>query len=590
LASDQLADDVTALKNMGTYIESNLNGMDPRISEYLNSKYSLSSLAANLSDYSTRTNTYRGWMDDTVQRVKDLDQKLAGNVDTGDKKGGNLDQGGTTLGKKSEDEYEKPDLDLDVGDTGIGDKKQGDYTTVDPKQFEQLPETVQDDIKDLLKELGYSDEEIAQILRGEKELTPEDMEKIKGYIDKLRETDPDLADKLDLTFGIPNDWAELPEETKNEIKDFLAGLGYSEEEISDIVHGKKQLTDEELEKLKAYLAKIAETNPELANKIRRIFGLPEVKYGSEGEKSDQPIERLDTDTDDIGDHDKDKTKGGEDSIVDGQSIAAGLPGTTEKDGVNPLDAASSISNANSDILKAIGKGASKLASGVVPYLGGNGDAGKNLAGSGVIAAAGLAAGGAAAGGGILVGKKLSVIKFTPKDWNALGEDYQKVIEKVMRRSGLTSEEIETFENSKFKILTSELKEHVKKIEKAIDNNPTFDDDFVRLYNYSLLDDNNKIVDYLLFITMIIDGRNIIDEYNMYNIINQNLEKVDDADFAYSGISMEDYYDDADDEENVKVEMANDPTIEKLGEEMEEESSSLSPPGKEWLQDIGVKQE
>lgn len=247
------------------------------------------------------------------------------------------------------------------------------------------------------------------------------------------------------------------------------------------------------------------------------------------------------------------------------------------------------------ILDAIEKGASRIARGISPYSGNIGATkGMNKATAGIIAAASVAAGGVATGGGILASKKLNINYFTPDDWNSLGADYQMIIEDLMRKVGFSTDDVETFKTSHFKISGAELRPHIRKIEKALDSNPTCDDELLKLYNYSMFDDNNKVIEYLLFITMIIDGRNTVDEYNMYNIINQSIDNMDDADFMYNGIDMEDYFDDT---EDIGVKIINDPTEktesevteEEKAEENIEEPEETNPSGldKEWLQGIGI---
>ena len=258
-----------------------------------------------------------------------------------------------------------------------------------------------------------------------------------------------------------------------------------------------------------------------------------------------------------------------------------------------------------NIIDTIENGPARLRQQISPYSGNVGATkGMNKATAGIIAAASVAASGAGVGGGLLATKKLSVTRFTPEDWNALGVDYQASIEKIMNEVGFSNEEIETFKHSYFKIATADLKEHIKKLDKVISYNPTIDDEFLKLYNFSMIDNQGKVNEYLLFITMIIDGRNTIDNYNMYSVINQSLEDADDVDFFYTGIDMEDYYDD-DAEEDVDI--LNDPTqkddsktdeeeakletetkIESNEEPIEEVKEEKVDTTKEWLKGIGIE--
>ena len=118
-----------------------------------------------------------------------------------------------------------------------------------------------------------------------------------------------------------------------------------------------------------------------------------------------------------------------------------------------------------------------------------------------------------------------------------------------------------------------------------------EDELLKLYNYSIFDENAKVIDYLLFITMIIDGKNSIDEYNMYNVINQSFENVDEADFIYSGIAMEDYYDELAKDEEPDIKILNDPTETEPKDDSKEPEGELEEANpsidKDWLKGIGI---
>lgn len=521
-------------------------------------------------------------------------------------------------------------LNLDSLGDGTGDHE-GEETTINPEEFDKLPDDVKDDITQILRDLGYSEEDIAAILRGEKELTPEDMEKIKAYIDKLRGKDDDLADQLDLAFGIPNAWAELPQEVKDQIKSMLEQMGYSPEDINDIVHGRKDLTPEELEAIKAYIDSIRDQDPELADKLDLVFGIPNLwaelaeadknllrqflaslGYSPEdisaivhGKRQLTPeeLEKLKQWLDEL-----EKTnpelaaklrklfgllggagsEGGATGSIGGAGTTIGEITNIESSlGGQVIAAEAKLSNVNgleggsTSLARVAKSGIKKMASKISPYVGNNGEIDNKTNNNAALIAAGILGGGAAAGGGAVIGKKLSVIRFTPEDWDALGADYQSIIQRVMKRSGLTDEEIEIFKISKFQILASEINEHVKRIEKAYEVNPEVEEDLVNLYNFSMFDETHKVVKYLLFITMIIDGRNLIDQYNMYNIINQNFDDVDDADFIYSGITMDEYFYDMEEDKATPTL----PKLEKLGEDKVPETAK----DKEWLQGIGINE-
>lgn len=153
---------------------------------------------------------------------------------------------------------------------------------------------------------------------------------------------------------------------------------------------------------------------------------------------------------------------------------------------------------------------------------------------GVLAAAALVAGGSATGGGIMLGKKYKTIKFDSANWKSLKFDVQNTIERVMRNIGFSEEELTSLETSRFKIKADELYKHKTKIEKATKNSIDVEEALLSQYGYSIFNSSGSIDDYLLFITMIIDGKNYMDNYNIYNCIES------EADFGYNGISMSDY--------------------------------------------------
>ncbi len=246
------------------------------------------------------------------------------------------------------------------------------------------------------------------------------------------------------------------------------------------------------------------------------------------------------------------------------------------------NAASSLKGAAgkkaSNIIDAIEKGAARLAKGISPRFSGEDGSGMSAA---AIAGAGLAGAGVALGTGILVGKRFQTYTFTPEDWENVDEPTKDAILKDMNKAEFSESEIETFKNSTFKIRASELNEHTKKITKANEIDETLEEQLKAVYNYSLFDDENNIVRYFTFITMILDGKKATDDFNMYNILNPILGEEDEADFIYTGISMEEYIVDEDDSEEIEVEEA-----EQESEEIQE-GRSVDAVDKEWLTGIGL---
>ena len=283
----------------------------------------------------------------------------------------------------------------------------------------------------------------------------------------------------------PDELDNLSDSPRISLQNLLEYLGYSDAEIQKILKGEKALTKEKMDQVKELLYQIDEIDPEQANQMRELLGIRE-------EQKEETVPQEEP------------------------SVYAKHKKKIEAEMANSKDS---------------------------PYIGRGKDVHIIESSAVVVTAAALAATGAAATGGVIAGKGLMYTRFTPKDWRALGPTYQKRIAKIMKRSGLTETEIHTFQTASFKILTSELKEHIKKIKKAMKINPHCDEDIENLYNYSMFDEEDEIIPYLLFITMVIDGKNVVDEYNMYNVINPNFDEEDEVNGSYAGIDMDDYIDD-----------------------------------------------
>lgn len=157
----------------------------------------------------------------------------------------------------------------------------------------------------------------------------------------------------------------------------------------------------------------------------------------------------------------------------------------------------------------------------------------------VIAAGAVGLAGTMAGTGLLVGKALQAYKFSPNDWDELDPAEQERITNTLYRVGYKDKEINAIMNSTFKIERSELNVHIKKIENAISNYNKFSEEFQKIYKYSLVS-GGEVSKYLTFLTMIVDGKSISDQYNMYNIINKYLDDLEEVDKTYQGIRAQDY--------------------------------------------------
>ena len=209
-------------------------------------------------------------------------------------------------------------------------------------------------------------------------------------------------------------------------------------------------------------------------------------------------------------------------------------------GGSSLNGSSAKSSGTSSLLSVLSKGTTKLAGKISPGIG----AGASLAGQKSFARAGLSAAGLALGtagiaSGLYLAKKTGYYVFTPEDWEETDEEIKNALKENFFEAGMKENEFEEFLDNDYRIKSSELNEHIKKIEKAYDSDVNLEEEIIDKYHYSIFDENNKVDPYLLFLTMATDGMNTTDEVNLYNILNPYFEE-DDIDFIYSGINLEEY--------------------------------------------------
>ena len=140
--------------------------------------------------------------------------------------------------------------------------------------------------------------------------------------------------------------------------------------------------------------------------------------------------------------------------------------------------------------------------------------------------------------GTLVGGKLyadkhdKYLRFSSKDWENLSDEYHMIIENLMVQVGFDEFEIDTFKEADFKVLKEPFMELKKYLDTTVKNNITIKDELFQLYNFSVFE-NDKIIDYLLFIVMIIDGKDFMDHYNFVNLLNQYNSEI--SDISYDGL-------------------------------------------------------
>ena len=156
-----------------------------------------------------------------------------------------------------------------------------------------------------------------------------------------------------------------------------------------------------------------------------------------------------------------------------------------------------------------------------------------------VAGIGLAAGGLLAGAGILARNQFYTYTFTPDDWHSLDGETQNAAVEDFKRIGFDDEEFNYFTSATFKIKATELDEFIKKVKKAKDIDTQLDAELMQMYGFTCINNDDDVDKYRLFLMLIIDGRDPLDETNIFNILNTSLDE-DDVDFIYSGLNYEEY--------------------------------------------------
>ena len=224
--------------------------------------------------------------------------------------------------------------------------------------------------------------------------------------------------------------------------------------------------------------------------------------------------------------------GSGDSGINAAGLAAGLANGASKTGKGLLDNYSELTSGAS-LSSMFGKGVGSVNS----FKLGNGNGGILSGNAGTIAKAGLVLGMAGAGAAVVTAAHKKYYIFDPEDWESLVPSDRDSILKTFDKVQLSDGQVQLFETSTFKTESDILDEPAKKLEKAFKNTPEVQEVLNQKYGYDIFNDKGRVDRYLLFILMIIDGQSTISDYNLYTLVTDYIE---DVDMSYSGLQMEDY--------------------------------------------------
>lgn len=518
-----------------TYNEDELNGLVENSSK----------ISQNLEAISKDTTKYYNKIDsrilrkfsDTFSQINNYNGKIQNDIDNVDTYGNWLSQ---TLddytGTRTNVEGMTPDLSdisADVGDTslgegdaslkdlssissilgsavgGLGSADKAEQFPLDPEAWENLSGSEKEAIVKKLKELGFTDEEINNIKDGKVSVDKVRLEELASQLEKLYKLDPSIRQKLKDLYGfdIFND-----DGTVNKEKLAIAML-MDAKNPNDQYDLKILLT-----KLNANTSTGNSSNKSTTGNVTKVV------------------------TNDIGGSSQTTSTiagaaaglGATVAAVGGTtSKATGLAASAEEE-ANAGDKSSDSSNKNSSLLDGLKSEMNHVINRIKPA----GNISTKQGNAAIMAGAGLGTA-SLAGGGIMAGKKIMMLVFKPEHFTNLSEVIKDTLLNTFKALKFTEEELDLFMTSNLKIKASLIDDIITAIKKASELDPELNSKIKQVYNFSVFTESNKISKYLILMIMLIDGKKIGDQYNIYDILNPILAETDYVNYTYQGVSLQD---------------------------------------------------
>lgn len=521
-----------------TYNEDELNGLVENSSK----------ISQNLEAISNDTTSYYDKIDsrilrkfsDTFSQINDFNGKIQDDIDNIDTYGNWLNQ---TLndytGTRTNVEGMTPDLSdisADVGDTslgegdaslkdlssissiigstvgGLGSADKAEQFPLDPEAWDNLSGSEKEAIVKKLKELGFTDEEINNIKDGKVSVDKVKLEELASQLEKLYKLDPSIRQKLKDLYGfdIFND-----DGTVNKEKLAIAML-------MDAKNPNDQYD------LKTLLTKLS-TNTSTGNSSNKsTTGNVTKVVANDIGGSSQTTSTIAGAAAGLG---------ATVAAVGGTtSKATGLAASAEEEALagDKSSDSSNASSKNSSLLDGLKSEMNHVINSIKP----SGNISTKQGNAAIMAGAGLGTA-SLAGGGIMAGKKIMMLVFKPEHFTNLSEVIKDTLLNTFKALKFTEEELDLFMTSNLKIKASLIDDMITAIKKASELDPELDSKIKQVYNFSVFTESNKISKYLILMIMLIDGKKIGDQYNIYDILNPILAETDYVNYTYQGISLQD---------------------------------------------------
>lgn len=514
-------DELNGLVENSSKISQNLEAISKDTTEYYDKIDSR--ILRKFSDTFSQINNYNGKIQNDIDNIDTYGNWLSQTLDdytgtrtnvegmTPDLSDISADVGDTSLGEGDASLKDLSSISSIIGSTvgGLGSADKAEQFPLDPEAWENLSGSEKEAIVKKLKELGFTDEEINNIKDGKVSVDKVKLEELASQLEKLYKLDPSIRQKLKDLYGfdIFND-----DGTVNKEKLAIAML-MDAKNPNDQYDLKTLLT-----KLNANTSTGNSGNKSTTGNVTKVVA------------------------NDIGGSSQTTSTiagaaaglGATVAAVGGTtSKATGLAASAEEEALAG-DKSSDSSNKNSSLLDGLKSEMNHVINSIKP----SGNISTKQGNAAIMAGAGLGTA-SIAGGGIMAGKKIMMLVFKPEHFTNLSEVIKDTILNTFKALKFTEEELDLFMTSNLKIKASLIDDMITAIKKASELDTELDSKIKQVYNFSVFTENNKISKYLILMIMLIDGKKIGDQYNIYDILNPILAETDYVNYTYRGVSLQD---------------------------------------------------
>ena len=566
--SSKISQNLEAISNDTT---SYYDKIDSRILRKFSDTFSqINNYNGKIQDDIDNIDTYGNWLSQTLDDYTGTRNNVEGM--TPDLSDISADVGDTSLGEGDASLKDLSSISSIIGSTvgGLGSADKAEQFPLDPEAWENLSGSEKEVIVKKLKELGFTDEEINNIKDGKVSVDKVRLEELASQLEKLYKLDPSIRQKLKDLYGfdIFNDDGTVNKEklaiamlmdAKNpndqyDLKTLLTKLNAS---TSTGNSGNKSTTGNVTKVVANDIGGSSQTTSTIAGAAAGLGATVAAVGGT-------------------------------------TSKATGLAASAEEEALagDKSSDSSNASSKNSSLLDGLKSEMNHVINRIKP----SGNISTKQGNAAIMAGAGLGTA-SLAGGGIMAGKKIMMLVFKPEHFTNLSEVIKDTILNTFKALKFTEEELDLFMTSNLKIKASLIDDIITAIKKASELDPELNSKIKQVYNFSVFTESNKISKYLILMIMLIDGKKIGDQYNIYDILNPILAETDYVNYTYQGVSLQDIVvkekeekkeSDKQQKEEAKQPVINANKEEILDENEDSKTSTTSTSSVEsWLKEMGI---